>query len=102
MEALKQVVGHGQEDQAGATPFEREIAQLVIDALRLDIRLEDIDVTAPLFGGRLGLDSIDMLEIALAVSKSYGVEIRSDDVENKQTFASLRELAKYVASRAAR
>ena len=57
------------------TEFEREVAGLVIEALRLEMRAGEFAVEAPLYGGELGLDSIDMLEIALAVSKRYGVEI---------------------------
>jgi acyl carrier protein len=80
------------------TEFEREVASLVVEALRLDIRPEGFAVDAPLYGGELGLDSIDMLEIALAVSKRYGVEIASDDVETRRIFASLRALAAHVGA----
>lgn len=84
------------------TEFEREVATLVIEALRLEIRPEDFAVEAPLHGGDLGLDSIDMLEIALAVSKRYGVEIQSDDVETRRIFGSLRALSEHVSSRRVR
>jgi acyl carrier protein len=77
--------------------LEQEIAALIIQALRLEITVADFDPAAPLYGDPLGLDSIDMLEIALAVSTQYGVQVRSDDVENEKTFASLRALASYVA-----
>jgi acyl carrier protein len=76
--------------------FEREVATLVIEALRLEVRAEDFVADAPLYGGDLGLDSIDMLEIALAVSKRYGVEIQSDDVDTRRIFGSLRALAEHV------
>ena len=56
----------------GATAVERELATLIIAALRLPISVDDFDAAAPLYGAPLGLASIDMLEIALAVSKRYG------------------------------
>ena len=80
------------------TDFEREVAGLVIEALRLEIRASEFAVEAPLYGGDLGLDSIDMLEIALAVSKRYGVEIQSDDVDTRRIFGSLRALAGHVST----
>lgn len=78
------------------TALERELATLIIAALRLPIAVDEFDVAAPLYGEPLGLDSIDMLEIALAVSKRYGFEIRSEDVENQRIFASLHDLALHV------
>lgn len=83
------------------TPFEKELAQLLIQALDLeDIGPEDIAPQAPLFGfsepESLGLDSIDALEIALALGKTYGVQLKADDENNKETFKSLRNLAAYV------
>ncbi|RZA08738.1 MAG: acyl carrier protein [Moraxellaceae bacterium] len=83
------------------TPFEKELAQLLIQALDLeDIGPEDIAPEAPLFGftepGSLGLDSIDALEIALALGKTYGVQLKADDERNKETFRSLRSLAQYI------
>ena len=80
------------------TALEREIAALIVTALRLEVSPDDIEADTPLFGDALGLDSIDLLEIALAVSKQYGFEIRSDNVENERIFASLRDLASYVAA----
>jgi len=77
--------------------LEREIAELIVQALSLEVKPQDIDPVAALYGDEYGLDSIDMLEIAVAVSTRYGVELRSDDVESKNVFASLRSLASYVA-----
>jgi len=77
--------------------LEREIAALIIEALTLDVGAEAFEPEAPLYGGRFGLDSIDMLEIALVISQRYGFQIRSDDVENEHVFASLRSLAAHVA-----
>ena len=74
-----------------------EIAELVISALNLEIAADTIDPDAPLFGEGLGLDSIDILEVALAVSKRYGFQLRSDDEDNVRIFASLRSLADHVA-----
>jgi len=80
------------------TALEREIAALIVTALRLEVSPDDIEADTPLFGDALGLDSIDLLEIALAVSKQYGFEIRADDVDNQRIFSSLRELASHVAA----
>ena len=75
---------------------ERELAELIVTALNLETPAAEIAPEAPLYGEGLGLDSIDILEIALAVSKRYGVQIRSDDSENEQIFASLRSLNEHV------
>ena len=78
--------------------LEREVAGLIVNALRLEMTADDIDADTPLYGDVLGLDSIDMLEIALAVSKQYGVELGAEQVEKEQVFASMRNLAAYVAA----
>ena len=75
---------------------ERELAELIVSALNLESPAAEIDPEAPLYGEGLGLDSIDILEIALAVSKRYGVQIRSDDNDNVRIFASLRSLNEHV------
>jgi acyl carrier protein len=81
--------------------FELEIKHLIVDSLMLtDQRPEDIDSTAPLFIEGLGLDSIDALELAMAIGKRYGVKFSSDDAVNRQTFANVRSLAAYVAKMA--
>ena len=77
-------------------PLEQELADLIVKALNLDSTPADIDPEAPLFGEGLELDSIDMLEIALEVSKRYGFQLRSDDPENVHIFASLRSLAAHI------
>lgn len=77
--------------------FEAELAQLVATALNLDINPAEIDPVAPLFGDAgLGMDSIDILEISLEISKQYGIQLRSDDENSKQIFASLRDLANHI------
>ena len=76
---------------------EAALAKLVVEALNLeDTAPEDIDPEQALFGDGLGLDSIDALELALEISENYGVELRSDDENNRQIFASLRSLSAYV------
>ena len=78
------------------TAFESELAELIVQALNLEIRPDEIDPEAALFGEGLGLDSIDLLEIALAVSKKYGFKLRSDDADNERIFASLRALTAHI------
>lgn len=79
------------------TPAERELAVLLVDSLNLEgVGPDDIAPEAPLFGGELGLDSIDALEIALAVSKRYGFQLRSDNDDNKRIFGSLRALSAHI------
>jgi acyl carrier protein len=75
---------------------EAELARLIVKTLNLDVPPERIDPEAPLYGEGLGLDSIDMLEIALAVSQHYGVKLRADDKNNAQIFKSLRTLNAYI------
>ena len=81
---------------------ERELAELIVAALNLEIQAAEIDPTAPLYRDGLGLDSIDILEIALAVSKKYGFQLRSDDSDNVKTFTSLRNLNEHVQRNRAR
>jgi len=77
--------------------LEDDLARLIVTALSLEITPGQIAPEAPLFGTGLGLDSIDALELALAVSKAYGVQLRSDDERNHRIFASLRSLAAHIA-----
>ena len=82
---------------AELTPAQHELATLIVDSLNLEaVDPAQIDPEAPLFGGGLGLDSIDALEISLAVSKHYGFQLRSDHPDNQRIFASLRELSAHV------
>lgn len=76
--------------------LQREIAALIVSALNLDIQPEDIVADEPLYGEPLGLDSIDILEIALVLSKQFGVQIKADGEDNFQIFASLNALSSYV------
>jgi len=77
--------------------LQRELAALFVQALNLEVAPQDIDPDAPLYGEGLGLDSIDILEVALIVSKQYGVQLRADAQDNQQIFRSLRHLAEYIA-----
>lgn len=78
--------------------LQREVAALLVEALNLEIAAETIDPQAPLYGEGLGLDSIDILEVALVVSKRYGFQLRSDDQDNIRIFASLASLVDHIAS----
>jgi acyl carrier protein len=77
-------------------PEEAELARLIARTLNLDVLAAEIDPLAPLYGEGLGLDSIDMLEIALAVSQQFGVKLRADDKKNTEIFSSLRSLNGFI------
>ena len=85
--------GAGLEQQ---TELEIEVAALIAEAVNLDKPVAELDPNVPLFGEGLGLDSIDVLEIALAVSRKYGFQLRSDDPANRRIFASLRSLSAHI------
>ena len=84
-------------DTSAQTPLEAELAALLVQALNLEVAPADISPVAPLYGEGLGLDSIDILEVALEVSRAYGFQLRSDDERNQKIFESLRSLAAHVA-----
>lgn len=75
-----------------------EIAELMVQALNLDVAAAEIQPDDPLYGDGLGLDSIDILEVALVVSKRYGLQLKADSEDNHRIFSSLRSLAGYVAA----
>lgn len=78
--------------------YEREVAQLIVESLNLeDISATDIQPEEPLFGDGLGLDSIDALELALAVTQKYSVQLRADDANVQEVFGSLRSLSAFIA-----
>ena len=79
------------------TDLMREVAELVVSALNLDTPAADIQPDAPLYGDGLGLDSIDILEIALVLSKRYGLQLRADHEDNTAIFQSLRSLTEHIA-----
>jgi len=80
------------------TDFQREVAALLVESLNLDVPADSIDPQAPLYGDGLGLDSIDILEVALVVSKRYGFQLRSDDENNVRIFTSLASLSEHIAA----
>ena len=75
-----------------------EVAALIVEALNLDVQPQDVKPDDPLYGEGLGLDSIDMLEISLVISKHYGFQLRSDNENNDKIYASLRALTTHIAS----
>ncbi|NUB03875.1 acyl carrier protein [Azospirillum melinis] len=83
-------------DLKALSPSELDLATLIVNTLTLEADPEDIDPDAPLYGEGLGLDSIDILEVALAVSKTYGVKLRADDENNTKIFSSLRTLNSHI------
>ena len=85
------------QSETAQSPFECELAQLIAEVTNLELTAREIDPAAALFGDGLGLDSIDLLEIALVVSQRYGVALRSDDPDNREIFACLRNLAAHIA-----
>jgi acyl carrier protein len=79
--------------------FARELAILVVEGLGLeDVNPQDVDLQAPLFGGGLDLDSLDVLEISLLVQQRYGVKLKADDPNNEAIFATLHSLAEHIGS----
>ena len=85
-------------DSSDVSALLPEVAQLMVTALNLETSPEGIQPDAPLYGGELGLDSIDILEVALAVSKKYGFQLRADDEDNAAIYASLRSLTQHIAA----
>jgi acyl carrier protein len=78
--------------------LELEVAELIVSALNLEVAAKDIAPEATLYGDGLGLDSIDILEIALVVSKQFGIQIKAESEDNFQNFSSLRSLCAYIAA----
>jgi len=95
-----------QDDQKPAVSstadLQREVVELMIKCLNLEVTADQISADAPLYGEGLGLDSIDVLEVALEVSKCYGLQLRSDSEDNKRIFGSLRSLSDYIATQRTR
>lgn len=81
------------------TETEKKIKETIVSALDLeDITVEDIDTDAPLFGEGLGLDSIDALELGMAIKKAFGISFSSNPAENRKVFYSVSSLADYIES----
>jgi acyl carrier protein len=75
----------------------RDLAVLVVEGLHLeDVNPNEVDLRAPMFGGGLDLDSLDMLEISLLIQQRYGVKLKADDPDNETIFASLQSLADHI------
>lgn len=80
------------------TALMHEVAAMIVTALNLEMSPAEITPETPLYGEGLGLDSIDILELALAVSKHYGFQLRADDEANVKVFTSLETLASHIAA----
>lgn len=85
-----------------AADLHREVAELMIECLNLEVTADQITPDAPLYREGLGLDSIDVLEVALVVSKRYGLQLRADSADNQHIFSSLRTLSDYIAEKRTR
>lgn len=83
-------------DQNPEASQELELAQMIVATLNLEVQPSEIDPEAPLYGEGLGLDSIDILEIALAISQTYGFKVRAEDKDNAEIFRSLRSLNRHI------
>ena len=83
---------------AGSADLQAEVAQLIVEGLNLETAASDIDPDAPLYGEGLGLDSIDILEIALVISKRYGLQLKAESADSRRVFTSLRTLTDYIAA----
>ncbi len=81
---------------AESSLLERDVAGLIVQTLKLKVDPKTIQPEAALFGDGLGLDSIDALELSLAISQTYGYQLKSSDPEIKATFSSLRALTKAI------
>lgn len=84
--------------QSSHAALQHEVAELIVSALNLQVQADHIDPNAPLYGAGLGLDSIDILEVALVVSKRYGFSLRADNEDNLRIFASLHSLCEHIAA----
>lgn len=78
--------------------LQNEVAGLIVTALNLEIGPEEIQPDAPLYGEGLGLDSIDILEVALVISRHFGFALRADSADNVRIFSSLAHLAQHIAA----
>ena len=98
----KDVMENNRTPVSSSAELQREVAELMIECLNLEVTAEQIVADAPLYGEGLGLDSIDVLEVALEVSKRYGLQLRADSADNVQIFRSLRSLTDYIAAQRSR
>jgi len=97
VQAVKEAFDSGENMTTASNAREQEVKEFIISTLDLeDITPEQIDVEAPIFGDGLGLDSIDALELGVALSKKYSITMEADSEETKGHFASVRALASYI------
>ena len=87
---------------SSSADLQHEVAALMVECLNLEVTADEITPDAPLYGDGLGLDSIDVLEVALVVSKRYGLQLRADSADNQHIFHSLRSLCDYIATQRTR
>jgi acyl carrier protein len=87
--------------ESGLSDLEREVAQLIIENLNVEVKAADIDPNGHIFGEGLGLDSIDALEIALLVQRKYGVTITQGEERNQEIFRSVRTLSQFITEQRA-
>ena len=85
-------------DRQVTPAFLSEMAEMIVTTLNLEVAAQDIQPDEPLYGDGLGLDSIDILEVALVISKTYGLQLKADSDDNVAIFRSLRSLAEHVAA----
>jgi acyl carrier protein len=83
---------------SSAAELQDEVAKLMVECLNLEVPANQILPDTPLYGDGLGLDSIDVLEVALMVSKRYGLQMSTDGADNQHIFSSLRSLCDYIAT----
>jgi acyl carrier protein len=83
---------------SSSAELQREVAAVMVESLNLEVSADQITADEPLFGEGLGLDSIDVLEVALVVSKHYGLQLRADNADHQRVFSSLRTLCDYIAT----
>ena len=83
-------------EPSASSSLEQDVARLIVQTLKLKVDPASVQPEASLFGEGLGLDSIDALELSLAISQTYGYQLKSSDPEIKAIFSSLRALAKAI------
>ena len=89
---------HQKQTVSSTAELQREVAELMIECLNLEVTADQIPPDEALYGDGLGLDSIDILEVALVVSKRYGLQLQAENAENQHVFSSLRSLSDFIAA----
>ena len=83
---------------SSSADLQREVAELLVECLNLEVTADQIPPDEALYGDGLGLDSIDVLEVALVVSKRYGLQLQAENAEHQHVFSSLRSLSDYIVT----